>query len=282
MKHFIPALLLTCFCATQTFAQSASDTSIVHINDGRLTEWNLSKFAIHTDSKIRYAIDNDREYLYIGLQIPDIATQMKMMSTGMSVYIDLKGKKKTNRGIEFPIVQKQSQAGFGAPGGERPARGRGEGADPATIKMNQIFLRNGMARTRFDAIKLTGFGNDGSQDLNVPESIQVAYKCDTTEIVEFEYKIPLSMLGEIALLSNKQITIGFKIHAMEMPSDASMGAGGVGGGSMGGGSMGGGPPRGGGMPPGGGMGGGPSSGGMNRDAMMKEQSFWTTYTFTQI
>jgi hypothetical protein len=279
MKHFIPALLLMCFCATQTFGQTTSDHDIVYVHDGKLSEWNLSKLATDTDNKISYAIDNDGEYLYIGLQIPDIATQMKMMRTGMSVYIDLKGKKKTNRSIEFPIVQEQSQAGFGPPGGEQsPARsrGRGEAPDPATIKMNQIFMRNGMVLTRFKAIKLSGFGNNGIQDLNVPGSVQVAYKCDTTEVVEFEYKIPLSMLGEITSLTNKQISLGFKIHGIAMPSDAPMSPGGVGGGGMGGGA-----PRGGGRAPGG-MGGGPGSGGMNRDAMMKEQSFWTTYTFTQI
>lgn len=290
MKQFIPALLFTCFCAIQIFGQSTSNHGIVHVHDGKLTEWDQSKLATDSDSKISYAIDNDGEYLYIGLHIPDIATQMKMMRTGMSVYIDLKGKKKTNRGIEFPIVQEQSQAGFGPPGGEQsPARnrGRGEAPDPATIKMNQIFMRNGMVLTRFKAIKLSGFGNNGIQDLNVPGSVQVAYKCDTTEVVEFEYKIPLSMLEETALLSNKQITLGFKIHAMAMPSDASMGAGGggagggFGGGSPRGGGPGGGGPGGGGRAPGG-AGGGPGSGGMNRDAMMKEQSFWTTYTFTQI
>lgn len=180
------------------------------------------------------------------------------------------------------MVPEQDQAGFGVPAiGQRPVRNGDERPDLATIKMSQIMIRNSMAFTRFNALKLTGFDNNEQlvQGINLEGSIQVAYKCDTAEIVEIEYKIPLSMLGEVASLSNKQISIGCKIHAMKMPSPgASMGGGGMPGGGMpGGGRRGGGGP-----PPGAGMGGGSNAGGMNMDAMMKEQSFWTKYIFSGI
>jgi hypothetical protein len=277
MKRFISIWMLCSFYTLQAFAHSSGDTSILHVHDGKLTEWDQSKFAIDNETKISYAIDNDVKYLYIGLLIPDIPTQMKLMRTGMSVYIDLKGKKRTGRSIEFPVAPEQDQAGFGAPpNGQRPVRNGNERPDPATIKMSQIMIRNSMAFTRFKALKLTGFDNNEQteQELNLEGSIQVAYKCDTAEIVEIEYKIPLSMIGEIASLSNKQISIGCKIHEMKMPSTgAPMGAGGMpGGGAMPGAGRRGGPPP----------GAGSNAGGMNMDDMMKEQSFWTKYTFTGI
>jgi hypothetical protein len=136
-----------------------------------------------------------------------------------------------------------------------------------------------MAVKRLNTIKLSGLGNDdGSlQILNAPGSVQVAYKCDTAETMDIEYRIPLSLLGENAQLKGRQISIGCKIHAMEMQSAGFSGGGGGMGGMGGGGMRGGGGGR---MGGGRGMGMGGMSSGMSRETMMREQSFWAKYTFS--
>jgi hypothetical protein len=128
-----------------------------------------------------------------------------------------------------------------------------------------------MVIKQLNTIKITGFlgGDPVQQVLDVPGSIQVAYKCDTTELMEIEYSIPLLLLGDVSSLQAKQISIGCKIHAMDMPSGDMGGGGGMNGG-MGGGMRGGG---------GRGMGGrGGMGGSMDRESMMREQSFWMKYT----
>jgi len=278
MKSISTIVLLSFLYTAQTSAAPLSDTSILHVQDGKLQEWDKSRFSMDNDTKISYAIDNDGQYLYIGLEIPELATQMKMMRTGMTIYIDLKGKKKTGRGIEFPIAPEKGESFMPMQGGTRQPANENEVLDPAKRKANLIMMRNWAAVKQLNTIKLTGLGNAETtqQILNAPGSVQVAYKCDTTEAMEIEYMIPLSLLGEGAQLNGKQISIGCKIHAMEMSAGGANGEGG-GAGGMGGGGM-----RGGGGRPGGGrgMGMGGISSGMSRETMIREQSFWTKYTFS--
>lgn len=252
----------------------ASDTSIIqHTQDGKLLEWPSEKFTADNETKIKYAVDNDNRNLYIALFIPDYGTQMKMMRTGMTLYIDLKAKKKEGRGIEFPVKPDRGE-NFTPTEGPRPARNDGdEQQDAVKRDANRLMMRNSMAIKQLNSIKIFGFGESDpvQQVLDVPGSIQVAYKCDTTEAMEIEYCIPLSLLGDAASLHEKLISIGCKIHAMEMRSGGFSDGG---GGGMGGGMRGGGGGRMGGR---GGM-GGRMGGGMDRETMMREQSFWTKYT----
>lgn len=262
-----------------TASPVASDTSIIqHTQDGKLLEWPSEKFTVDNDTKLKYAIDNDSRNLYVALLIPDYGTQMKMMRTGMTIYIDLKAKKKEGRGIEFPVKPDKGET-FTPTEGARPARNDGEEQDASKRNTYRIMMRNSMAIKQLNTIKIFGFGESDpvQQVLDVPGSIQVTYKCDTAEAMEIEYRIPLSLLGDAASLHEKLISIGCKIHAMEMRaggfSDGGGGMGGMGGGGMrggGGGRMGGGR---------GGMGGG-GMGGMDRESMMREQSFWVKYTLT--
>lgn len=281
MKPATTVLTTTCLAlllfSQPTFAAPvAGDTSIIHhTQDGNVLEWPAEKFTANTETNIKYAVDNDGQNLYVALIIPDLNTQLKMMRTGMSVFVDLKAKKKESRGIEFPVKPDRGQA-FTPNEGARPARNENGEQNGSRREANLLMMRNAMLIKQLNSIKITGFlGSEPVQQvLDIPGSIQVAYKCDTSEIMEIEYLIPLSLLGEAASLKDKQISIGCKIHAMEMPSGGPDGGGG--GMGMGGGGMGGGGMRGGrGMGGRSGMGGG-----MDRETMMKEQAFWVKYTIT--
>ncbi|PZR26773.1 MAG: hypothetical protein DI535_13100 [Citrobacter freundii] len=281
MKSLFTIVLLCFISATHAFATPVADTSITHLQDGKLDEWDKSRFYMDDDTKISYAIDNDGQFLYIGLQIPELSTQMKLMRTGMTVYIDLKGKRKTGRGIEFPVTPDKGDGVPAMEAGSRQSRNEDEIRDPAKRNATMIMMRNGMAVKQLNTLRLTGFGDgDASQQiLNAPGSVQVAYKCDTSETMEIEYRIPLSLLDGNAKLNGKQISIGCKIHAMEMRAGGGFNGGNGGMGGMGGGGMrAGAAGRMGGSGRGMGMGG--MGSGMSRETMMREQSFWAKYTFT--
>src|SRR5258706_10458035 len=84
--------------------QTICDTAIInHVLDASIDEWPAEKFEQDKETNIKYAIDNDAQHLYIAMVIPAFSTQLKMMRQGMDLYIDLKGKKKQGRGIEFPV-----------------------------------------------------------------------------------------------------------------------------------------------------------------------------------
>jgi hypothetical protein len=89
------------------------DTSITHILDGKINEWPAQKFETDIPTEIKYALDNDARNLYIAMTIPDFQIQMKMMRQGMQLYIDLKGKKKQGKGIEFPVKRDRSDDNSG-------------------------------------------------------------------------------------------------------------------------------------------------------------------------
>lgn len=82
---------------------SYTDTGhIHHLLDGLVSEWPINKFQVNDDSTVEYAEDNDDKNLYVAMTISDFEMQMKIMRNGMKLYLDLKGKKKEGKGIEFP------------------------------------------------------------------------------------------------------------------------------------------------------------------------------------
>ncbi|MFT3823770.1 MAG: hypothetical protein QM731_07605 [Chitinophagaceae bacterium] len=266
-----------------------SDTVIIqHQQDGDAAEWPAAKFTTDEDTHIQYAIDNDSKNLYIALLIPDIRTQMKMMRLGMNLYIDPKGKKKEGKGIEFPVKRSNEEGGgMGGPGGGGNfQRGGGDGGNRGGNNGQQRpdmrAMRNSMAEQRLTFLKFFGFEGDEPvlQTVGAGEGIQVSYKCDTSETMQIEYTIPLSMIGDPASLNQKIFGIGVKINGMEMPSGGMSSGGGGMGGPGGGGGAGGGGSRGG-RGGGGGMGGGAGAGGgTGGGAMSREEKFWTKYTIS--
>ena len=72
-----------------------TDTTIItHLLDGNTAEWPTEKFLVDKATKIRYAVDNDSQMLFLALSIPDKMTQQTIMQKGMNLFIDVKGKKK--------------------------------------------------------------------------------------------------------------------------------------------------------------------------------------------
>jgi len=179
------------------------DTSHVdHVTDGLTAEWPDSIFHTEKETLIRYATDNDGQNLFLAMRIADFKTQMKIIQQGMKVFIDLKGKKRENRGIEYPIKPE------GAFTGNMPA---------GTTDKKEI--RAAMSFHLF-AMKLFGFTDAEpiSQGLQMPGTANIAFNWDSSDIMHIEYLIPLSMLDDINSLHQKTISIGWKINGAQVQS----------------------------------------------------------------
>ena len=183
MKGFflIPVIILgsishhpAIYFSTECFKDS---TIIIHQLDGNIPEWPSEKFITDKETKTRFATDNDAQFLFLVLSIPDNATQKKIMQSGINLYIDIKGKKKENLGIEYPVA--------GNPGSMRLFGFLD--AEPATL-----------------SISAEGTAN-------------IAFSWDSSNVLHIEYNIPLKLLDKtVPGLNNKKISVGWKLNEADM------------------------------------------------------------------
>ena len=178
----INLLVVSNFHNKQLSSTSPTDTtSIIHILDGNVIEWPQEKFGNDKATKVRYAIDNDDQMLFLALCVPDKMTQQKIMQMGMSLFIDVKGKKKENHGVEFPLGME-----------------------------NVSDIGN---------MKVFGFTNAEPypQNVRTEGTINIAMAWDSSNVLSIEYNIPLKMLeGSVNELNNKKISIGWKLQDGEI------------------------------------------------------------------
>lgn len=167
-----------------SFNKCQSDTTVInHLLDGKLTEWPTDKFITDKATKMAYAVDNNNEILFLAISVADQNIQKKIMQEGLNLYIDTKGKKKENRGIEFPM------------------------------KMETI--------ASIESMKLFGFGGGEPvvQSIKTEGTANIAITWDSVFVMHIEYAIPLSMLEQpVADLNNKKINIGWKLEDGGIPA----------------------------------------------------------------
>jgi len=196
-----------------------STTRITHVIDGLITEWNITKFETDKETEILFSVDNDATNLYLAMKIPNQQTQMKLMTLGMSLYLDKKGKKREGTGIEFPIKRDGGGGGFrGGGGGGRPGGGdQAQGGGAPDQKAMREKLANMMI-----FLKIFGFDDkeDKSQLIDMQNGINIAFEWDDANTLYVEYLIPLSFLGSQAALTGKPLGIGWKINGVSAPTES--------------------------------------------------------------
>ncbi len=266
MKHqpFLSILAMVCIVSIHANAnvdlKADSTQKIVHTIDGRISEWIVDKFEKDPTSNIYCAEDHDATKFYLVLKIQDQQTQMKVARMGMKLFLDKKGKKKENTGIEFPA--KKEGDGIG---GRPSAAGGGDNAQPMDINA----MHDRMANLMF-LIKTFGF--EAQEDKSIfftlqSGGIKIAFDWDEANNMIIEYEIPIDYLGDQKTLQDKPVSIGWVINGIPEPSSVNFSNASAGGGARG---------RSGGrgtnsnfptLPP----------SGANSNGF-KEQSFWTKYT----
>ncbi len=179
---------------------------MVHVIDGNISEWNPSKFEMDPRSKTFFSADNDGQNLYVVLKISDPRMQIKMMTGGMSMFIDKKGKKREGSGIQFPLKSNlPSSSGRGGEAGAMNPRQVGEKVAPRLLFVRPFGLEN----LEDDKMILLSPS---------PGMINIAYDWDEANNMYIEYLVPLSFIGPAASLNGKPLSIGWQVHAGETPS----------------------------------------------------------------
>ena len=186
---------------------------IAHVLDGLTNEWPASDFHLSDDSTIEYALDNDDKNLYIVMTIPDFGEQMKIMRNGMKIFIDLKGKKKEGKGVEFPIQGEAGSSGLSSPNFASK-----DASEEQSKKLDKKTARS-ILSLAIVAYRLFGFGGNEKDDqgLMTPGSVNIAYKWDESDQMHIEYNIPLELLGKSSSLDKKELSIGWKINGFDRP-----------------------------------------------------------------
>jgi hypothetical protein len=281
MKPFFIAVVARLLLSFHDPAQTdkkylLNDTTLNHLLDGKVNEWPTQKFETDPATQFKYAVDNDKQNLYLVVCIANFREQMKIMRQGMDLYIDPKGKKKEGKGIEFPVKRDQSTADL-----IMNYRGQGnenaEQENPEQRKAAMKAMRAEMALS-LSSMKVFGFSEDRSEEqgLVMPGSANIAFAWDSTNVMNIEYRIPLSFLEASSSLDQKDISIGWKVNGFQLSSNHSGESSTGGGRHGGGGGYGGGGRKGGG---GGYSSHGDSNAQQGAENMAKDQSFWAKYTF---
>lgn len=191
-----------------------TDTGIVsHIEDGLANEWPADRFTLDKETGIQFALDNDKENLYIALKIESQFEQIKMMSMGMRTFFDMKAKHKENLGVEYPLKKEYSMP-------TRPTSNQANEQQPKP-DVKQVRMRFGQSLL---AIKLFGFSNEDpvEQSLEVENSLQISFSWDSTDVMFIEYLVPLQMLeSKTESLNNKQISVGWKVNGVDIATSTS-------------------------------------------------------------
>jgi len=198
--------------------QNIDTIKIIHKLDGYTTEWPSGLFEINKETTIGYAIDNDAEFLFVTLRIPDERIQIKMMRLGMKFFIDLKGKKKEAMGIAFPIKSEQPV---------KNKEDQGESKQPRDDQRSYDFktLKKMLA---LNLLYMNVFGFEGSkpqdQGLMIRDKANLAFAWDSANIMSIEYRIPLKLVDSFAALQQKTISIGWDINGVQMAEGTNFGA----------------------------------------------------------
>ncbi|MBW4888932.1 hypothetical protein KXQ82_04370 [Mucilaginibacter sp. HMF5004] len=230
--------------------------------DGKFTEWPEKQLSADRTGKINYIIANDDKNLYVVIKTADQSTTMRIMSAGITLAVNPKGKKKETYAVTFPIISQKDMAGQ-----ERVSPGV-EGPD---INAMQRSMRSKMV-----IIGVKGFPLINFDQISIYNSygIKTAIDFDEQNNLCYEAAIPLGLLS-LNVDQTDPLACNIKVNGFKMPDmPGDAGAG-----------MGGGPPGGmGGGPPGGGMGSGPPPGGMrNMDIgdLLKSTDFWVKQTLVK-
>jgi uncharacterized membrane protein YgcG len=244
--------------------------------DGNSADWEMPLRFGNTNGSLQYNITNDNEFVYVCVATSDENTKMKILRAGISIYIDVKGKKNKLTGITYPIKENQKN----------------------DFTMNRDELRNSSRfnqennRSRkpnfnkSNSYKCFGFLNDvdGEYYLNANNPIKMSIDYDLNNNLVVEASIPIKNFYDKNLNAtpSPNISLGIVLNNLMTgfnPSrnntNRNYNMGGMNGGMRGGGMRGGGGMRSGGAMRGGsGMREGGNFSGIDRSGLSDSNENW--------
>ena len=259
MKKILTLLSLTLCASIYAQKDKSYHNHWRESNDNNI-KLHTTEFIYSEKGMFYYYFSNDRENLYINLRIFNSEVKGQVLSRGLTIWIDTKGKKARKLGIKYPI---------GMLGSERSGSDRQPGQNPQNLPDNQprpSMSRDGAAPSgnrnipmpSMDKLELIGFSESGKEVISsfINDNFRGSVKLEKDGNMWYELIMPFSKLPEMVNRDkNGEIIFSLGI-AYESAGSAGQGGSPEGGQGISAGGGPGGRPGGGGGRPGGGMSGG--------------------------
>lgn len=154
----------------------------------------------HADSKIRYNVSNDSTYLYLKMDVTDRLTMMKILQTGMRVFMGAEGKKKERNEIQFPIYVDKYEL-------------TEEDLNPALYAIDRSGELERMLPTE-GYLKHNGTVTQVFNGAPLEDGTQVHIRLDSDRALVYEAIIPLTLLPA----ASGQVALGVETGAFKFPT----------------------------------------------------------------
>jgi len=200
--------------------------------DGTTQEWGDSLSYYNADKKIHYTLANDKTNIYLVVKTKDPTEQNDILSSGITLSADPKGRKKLAYSVTFPSAS--------AGGPALAMKGGGE----ETIQQKALKA----SLTRLRKIKAEGFKDIDDENIATTNSygIQVAMAYDDKGYLVYEEAVPIALFHAPDALMATEWSFNIRINGIDRavsndaPPATDMSASGGGGGK---GGKGGGPKK---------------------------------------
>jgi hypothetical protein len=195
-------------------------------------------------SNVYFEMQRDEQNLFLHIRTTELATQMKILRHGLSIYFDPTEGKKESIGFTFPVALPDSLARrFGGRG-----EGRGEGRDnekgdkqngPPNLeqmqrRMLQRLYKNFSERPK--EMQLKGFSGDKKTIIlgKDPSDIQVNIELVADNSLNYYAVIPIKKIKEQSEKKKGNFSVGIVSGYLIMDENSGQQMGGFGGGGGGG------------------------------------------------
>lgn len=154
----------------------------------------------HAESKIRYNVTNDSTHVQLTMDVTDRLTIMKILKTGLRIFLGAEGKKKERNELQFPIYVDKYEL-------------TGEDLSPSYSALDR-----GSEATRL--LPTEGYRKVNGTVLQVfngaplSDGTQVSLRFDSDRALVYEALIPLALLNP----TGGQVVLGVETGTFKLPS----------------------------------------------------------------
>ena len=173
----------------------------------------IDSFSYDPSSLIYYAIHNDTANLYIRLKVQNPLVQRKILTYGLTVWIDRTNRRKEKLGIHFPKGREEGMGGGGFHQGA-PAMAPKKEMEKKTDETKDQYFPG------IDIIELIGFDPYRESEVMLlrDSKIKPVLRRDSLKTLYYYCRLPLEDIYKNGSVSdNRTISIGFVTGKMEMP-----------------------------------------------------------------
>lgn len=200
----IALLLLTALIVINAYAQKLPNVQQVSLRapanvkiDGKATEWGDRFEAYNNGTEIYYSLANNKEYLYLVVQVTDAEIIDKILASGLTFTVNTNGNRKDRTGvmITYPaFAQGSKREYFGLYKMKEIKRDKQNAAIRADSLIN---ASNNLIKSKFKLIGVSGLKpvTDDRIPIYNEEGIMAAGMFDNNLCYSFELAISLKLLN---------------------------------------------------------------------------------------